>query len=173
MKTEGPTMKNIDGDHPTPTPEKTRGSRYFPLAIDLAGLRCLVVGGGRIGTRKALALVDAGAEVTVLSPDLSERLRESAQLGRIHWQRAGYEPAALEGRFMVVAATSDPALNLRIGREADARGILACVASSAADSRVIFPAVHRSETITITVHTDGRDCRRAKALRDAIAAELS
>ena len=147
--------------------------RYLPLAINLRGVRCLVVGGGRIGTRKALMLANAGANVTVLCPQISARLRERLEPERLEWRQGEYDASHLEGHTLVVAATDDSPLNLRIGRETEARGVLSCVVSCAASSRVIFPAVCRKNGVTLAVHTDGRDCRRSQAVRDRIAAALA
>jgi len=148
------------------------GPHYTTLGIDMAGLRCLVVGGGRIGARKAATLAAGGAEVTVLAPTISENLPELVAAGRVRWQQAEYDAALLSGFVLVVAATADEALNLRIAADAEGRGILSCNVSAAARSRVIFPALCREEGITVAVHSHGRSCRRSKEMRDEIAAFL-
>jgi siroheme synthase-like protein len=140
---------------------------FTPLAIDLTGLRCLVVGGGHVGARKALILANAGAEVTVLAPAISPSLQAAVDVGLVVWRQEEWRSPVDGGFFLVVAATSDPALNDRIGREV--RAPLACVVSSAAASRVIFPAVCVHRGLTVAVHSDGRDCRRSQQVRDRIA----
>ncbi len=149
------------------------GRRYLPLGVDVSNLPCLVVGGGRVGSRKALTLAEAGARVTVLAPEISESLREALESGDIAWERAVYHAESLEGQRLVVAATDDSALNIRIGGEADAQGILACVVSSGRSSRVIFPAVHRRGDLTVAVHSDGRDPVAARRTRDSLALLLA
>jgi len=168
MNTFGDTSATQARANDTPT----AAGRYLTLAVHTAGLRCLVVGGGRVGTRKALKLADAGAAVTVLAPEITGRLRRAVRLGRVHWRQAEYDPAELDDFLLVVAATSDAALNLRIGRDCEVRGSLSCVASSATSSRVIFPAEYDDGEITVAVHSRGRECRRSQQLRDDIAAEL-
>ncbi len=143
---------------------------YLPLGIDVAGLRCLVVGGGRVGARKALTLTAAGATVTVLSPKICQRLREPVEKGTIRWEQATYSRTCLDSFFLVVAATSDPALNVRISREAKDRNILFCVVSPGRLSRVIFPATHVQDGISVAVYSNGRDCSRSQKVRDEIAA---
>lgn len=145
-----------------------RTNRFLSLGVDLAGRPCLVVGAGRIGTRKALTLAEAGAEVVVVSPEASLDLDGPVRRGQVVWRRRKFDPGDLEHVFLVVAATPDSCLNAEIGREAAGRGILCCVSSSVAASSVIFPAVHTTDLVTVAVHTDGRDCRRAKRVRDAI-----
>lgn len=145
---------------------------YLTLGINVAGQRCLVVGGGRIGTRKAFTLVAADADVTLLSPTISAELQDLVVAGRLWWQQASYDASLAYGFLLVVAATDDPALNLRIASDADARGTLCCNVSAAARSRVIFPAVYADDRVTVAVHSDGRTCRLSRDLRDRIAAWL-
>ena len=148
------------------------GPHYTTLGINLAGLRCLVVGGGRIGARKASTLAAGGADVTVLAPTISENLPELAAAGRVRWQQAEYDAAILNGFVLVVAATADQALNLRIAADAEGREILSCNVSAAPRSRVIFPALYAEEGVTVAVHSHGRRCGLSKEIRDEIAAWL-
>ena len=154
---------------PAPRRGRAGGPRYLPLAIDLERLPCLVVGGGRIGTRKTLTLAEAGADVTVVAPEISAKLRRQVREGDVVWRQGVYDPALLDGFVLAVAATADLELNRRIRRDADARGILCCVVSPGKLSRVIFPAVHHDEQVTVAVHSDGRDCRLSQRVRDLIA----
>ena len=153
--------------------ERDPAARYVTLGINMAGLRCLVVGGGSVGTRKAQTLVAGGAGVTVLAPRISQDLQQAADAGRLQWLKSEYTAGGLEGFLLVVAATDDPALNLRIAADAEQRGILSCNVSAADRSRVIFPALLSDGEITVAVHSHGRSCRSSKDVRDAIAAWLS
>lgn len=148
------------------------GARYLSLGINVSGLPCLVVGGGRVGTRKALKLAEAGANVTVLAPEVSARLSRAIEEGAIAWLRDEYAPERLSGFVLAVAATDDPALNIRIGRDSAERRILCCVVSPSRFSRVIFPAVWRGDGLTVAIHTDGRDCARTREAREKVAAAL-
>jgi siroheme synthase-like protein len=132
-----------------------------------------VVGGGRIGTRKVLALTGAGARVTVRSPALTPTLARLARRGDLRWIRAVHRPGRLAAFRLVVAATDNPALNLRIGREAERRRLLFCSVKPGRASRAIFPAVFRVGGLTVAIHSDGRDCAASKRARDAIAAVLT
>jgi uroporphyrin-III C-methyltransferase/precorrin-2 dehydrogenase/sirohydrochlorin ferrochelatase len=147
------------------------GARYLPLAIDVHGLPCLVVGGGRVGTRRALKLAAAGAHVTVVAPDISVRLRRHAREGHVDWRPGGYDVGMLNGFILVVAATADRELNRRIRLDADARGVLCCVVSPGRLSRFIFPAAYHDGQLTVAVHSDGRDCRLSQRVRDRIASQ--
>ena len=107
MTTPLSVMKEgIDGRRPT-------ASTYLSLAIRTDDLSCLVVGGGRVGTRKAVAICRAGAKVTVLSPEITPRLQAMVDRGQI--DGAGQIMPWVHG-FRLVVAAADGALNRQIGR---------------------------------------------------------
>ncbi len=160
------TKEETDAQQPT-------AGAYLSLAVRVDDLSCLVVGGGRVGTRKATTLYRAGAKVTVLSPEISPRLRVMVDRGQIEWHQASYAPSRIHGFRLMVAATADQALNLQIGQDAENEGILSCVASSAESSHVIFPAVCSDGNVSVAVHSHGRDCRQSQAVRNRIAIWLS
>src|SRR5215470_14774028 len=100
--------------------------KLFPIFLKLEGRRCLVVGGGQVGTQKIAGLLDAGAQVTVIDPSPAVAVREF--LGaRVVWHERKYLPSDLDGVYLVIAATSDSAANQQIYDEAQRRGILANV----------------------------------------------
>lgn len=138
------------------------------LAIDLNGARCLVVGGGAVGLRKARVLREAGAVVVLAAPVLSEACRDWAETHSIRRITTRYREKLLRDLFLVVAATNDKDLNDRIAHDAAAHRILCCNTSSAETSQVIFPALWTEEKFTMAIHTHGNDCRLAKRTRDAM-----
>ena len=143
--------------------------RFLPVGLDVRRKNCLVVGGGGVGTRKALTLRRAGAIVTVISPAVAAELAEEIEAGRIRWLRDSFREEHLRGAFLVVAATDDEALNAAVVRLAAQSGTLVCDASSAERSAVIFGALLRHDDVTIAVFTDGRDPAQARRTRDQIA----
>ena len=153
-------------------PQDKEPARFFPVGLDLRERVCVVVGGGRIGTRKAFALMEAGAEVTVVAPEIGPELAETVGEGRVRWEKARAGEAHLDGAFLVAAASDDKALNREICRQAETRGILALNASDAGATRLAFGARHRTKGLTVAVFSDGRDPAGAKALRDRIAGML-
>ncbi|MEK7474188.1 MAG: bifunctional precorrin-2 dehydrogenase/sirohydrochlorin ferrochelatase [Candidatus Coatesbacteria bacterium] len=144
--------------------------RFTTLAVDLSRVACLVVGGGTVATRKVRTLVAGGARVTVVSPAVAPWIAALARRGLIALRRRPYAGTDVLGQRIVVAATDDPALNDRVGRAADRSGALACVASSARHSRLIFPAVVRHGRVTVAVHTGGRSPALSRTVRNAISA---
>jgi len=142
--------------------------RFLPVAIDVTGKRCLVVGGGSVGTRKALTLARAGARVTVVAPAVETELERAARDGQIGWVQGPFEPGQLADAFLVVAATDQESLNAEVVHVAAERGVLSCDASSAERSQLIFGALLERPDATVAVFTDGRDPAHARRLRDQI-----
>lgn len=151
------------------TGDSAQTMRFLPVGLDVHARSCLVVGGGDVGTRKALTLTRAGAVVTVVSPTVTGELAAQIEAGRLRWVKGSFAEEHLDGAFLVVAATDDEALNAAIARAAARSGALVCDASSAERSQVIFGALLAGDGVTIAVFTDGRDPARARRTRDQIA----
>ncbi len=143
--------------------------RFLPVGLDVQSKNCLVVGGGSVGTRKALTLTRAGAVVTVISPTVTGELTEQIEAGRIRWVKDSFREEHLSGAFLVVAATDDEAANAAVVRFAAQCGALVCDASSAERSQVIFGALLEGDDVTVAVFTGGRDPAQARRIRDQIA----
>jgi siroheme synthase-like protein len=142
--------------------------KYLPIGLNLRDRRCVVVGGGPVGTRKVTTLLAAGADVTIVAPLASDEVAGLAAGGRLRWLKREYQEGDLDGAFLAVATTDDDALNARLVRAAAEQGVLACDASSAPRSQVIFGALHFGEGITLAVFTDGEDPSLARRTRDRI-----
>jgi siroheme synthase-like protein len=141
----------------------------YPLMLDGDGLDAVVIGGGKVGTRKALALLDAGASVRVVAPAVSESLQNAAATnGRLTIRRGHYAVTDLGAAMLVVAATDDAATNAAIAADARAAGRLVNVASAPELGNCATPAVHRAGDIVVAVTTGGVP-RAAARIRDAIA----
>jgi siroheme synthase-like protein len=147
--------------------------RFLPVGLDVRDKRCLVVGGGSVGTRKVLTLHRAGAEVTVVSPAVTEELGGEIRAGRARWVEGVFRNEHLRGVFLIVAASDNEAVNAAVGQAAAEAGVLCCDASSADRSQVIFGALLEGEEATVAVFTDGRDPARARDTRDEIAQHVN
>jgi precorrin-2 dehydrogenase/sirohydrochlorin ferrochelatase len=146
--------------------------RYYPIYLDIRGRPCLVVGGGGVGTRKVKGLLDCGARVTLISTEASEELCALADAGAITWHRRRYDPADLQGVFLVIGATDDEALNRRLSADAEARRLLCNIADRPAACNFILPSVvHRGDLI-LAVSTSGRSPAFAKHLRRRLEGEF-
>ena len=93
----------------------------YPINLCLKGRRCAVIGGGKVAWRKSRALLAAGAQVTIISPELHPDLLEcAAQSPACRWYKAVYAPGLLEGFFLVFCAADDRRVNQQAAREAGA-----------------------------------------------------
>jgi uroporphyrin-III C-methyltransferase/precorrin-2 dehydrogenase/sirohydrochlorin ferrochelatase len=155
----------------------TSSAGGYPLLLDLAGRRVVVVGGGPVAARRARGLLDAGADVTVVAPWLCEDLADRAADGSLAWAPRDYAgPDDLAEAWLVHTATGDAGTDAAVRRDADAARVL-CVDAGAGDrGSAQVPAVARVSTPDgpVTVAVNGhRDPRRAQRVRDAVAAGLA
>lgn len=107
--------------------------QLYPVALDVRGKTCVVVGGGAVGLRKALGLAEAGADVLVVAPKASEKLQGYVEEGRFRYVKASFEPIHLNGAFLVVAATDRPDVNTAVAHAAKTQGALLNLAAPAGE----------------------------------------
>jgi precorrin-2 dehydrogenase / sirohydrochlorin ferrochelatase len=143
---------------------------FYIACLKLSGRRCVVVGGGEIGLEKVEGLLACDGEVRLIAPDAIEPLRELAAEGSISWERRGYAGARdLEGVFMVVAATGDTDVNIRVYEDAERRAMLVNVVDVPPLCNFILPAIIRTGPLAIAISTAGASPALAKRIRDEIA----
>jgi siroheme synthase-like protein len=109
--------------------------------------------------------------VTLVAPDAIEPLQVLAGEGSISWERRAYEPADLEGTFMVIAATSDSEVNIGIYEDAEKRAMLVNVVDVPPLCNFILPAIIRTGPLAIAISTAGASPALAKRIRNEIADE--
>jgi siroheme synthase-like protein len=140
----------------------------FPIALHGERITAVVVGGGSVGTRKALALAEAGAQVTVVSPNVTALLEEAERSRRITIVREAYHNDQLDRATLVVAATSSREVNAQIALDANSRGKLVNITDHPDEGNFHTMALHRSGDVTIAVSSGGVPGAAAR-IRDAIA----
>ena len=142
--------------------------RYYPINLDIRDRRCLVVGGGAVGTRKVNTLLQCGADVTVISPRATAELLELAKAGTITLRKRGYHSDDLEGIFVVIGATDDENLNRQVSEDAEARNLLCNIADRPAVCNFILPSIVHRGDLVITISTSGKSPALAKNLRKTL-----
>lgn len=140
----------------------------FPIALHGERLKAVVIGGGPVGTRKALALAEAGAQVRVVSPEITPALRDAEQARTLTILRDSYRAQQLEGATLVVAATDSREVNAQIALDAQVRGKLVNITDFPDEGNFHTMALHRSGDVTIAVSAGGVPGAAAR-IRDAIA----
>ena len=137
----------------------------YPVFLDLHDVAVLVVGGGRIGARKAEGLAAAGARVRLVAREVSEHVDRST----IDDLRArAFEPGDLDGVRLVVTATGDEQVDAAISERARASGVWTNAADQPVDCEFILPAIARRGRVTVAVSTDGASPALARDLRNVI-----
>jgi siroheme synthase-like protein len=142
--------------------------KTYPLFALLEDRACLVVGGGAVGERKVQDLLRAGAKVTVVSRDLTPRLTELADAGRILFIQGDFDPRHLEGVTLVVGATDDQEVNRRVSLASQARGLFVNIVDEPELCTFIVPAQMRRGPLTIAVSTGGASPALARQLREEL-----
>jgi len=142
--------------------------RYYPVHLDIQNRNCLVVGGGAVGTRKVVTLLDCGAQVTVISPVVSHQLRDFAKSGLIKLRQRPYQSGDLDGMFLVIGATDDEGLNRRISSDAEHRNTLCNIADRPEVCNFILPSIVQRDDLVITISTSGKSPALAKKLRKTL-----
>ncbi len=145
---------------------------YYPVYLKLDGKKCLVVGGGKVAERKVRSLLESGARVFVVSPELTDWLEEAALKGTITVIRRNYTTTDLENAFLVIGATDVPVINRRVARDCHDRNILVNIVDSPADCNFIVPAVFRQGSLSISISTDGKSPMLARRIREKLETEF-
>jgi uroporphyrin-III C-methyltransferase/precorrin-2 dehydrogenase/sirohydrochlorin ferrochelatase len=143
---------------------------YLPIFLDIRDRPCLVVGGGEVAARKADLLLRAGGRVTVLAPHLCPTLQRRHLAREIQYRQSSFEEEALQGIFVVVAATSDETANARIAQAARARGIPVNVVDHPESCTFVFPSIIDRSPVLIAVSTGGASPILSRMLRTQLEA---
>jgi siroheme synthase-like protein len=140
----------------------------FPIALHGERLTAVVIGGGSVGTRKALALLEAGARVRVVSPEVTSDLADAERARRLSIVRESYRAGQLDEATLVIAATDSREVNAQVALDAHSRGKLVNITDFPDEGNFHTMALHRSGDVTIAVSAGGVPGAAAR-IRDAIA----
>ena len=146
---------------------------YYPVLLDLAGRRCVMVGGGIIAQRRVESLLATGAHVIVISPRLTPALATLFAEGRIEHEPRAYREGDLAGADLAFVATDKGEVNAAVAREARARSIWLNAADDPARCTFILPALVRRGDLTVAVATGGASPALARAIREELEAYLT
>lgn len=147
--------------------------RYYPVFLDIAGKPVVVVGGGEVALRKVEALLDAGAQVTVVSPALDPELEALVAERRLRHIPRGYSPGDLEGYVVAIVGTDDSSVNAAVAREGKQRRVWVNAVDDPANCDFIMPGIVRRGDIILAVSTSGNSPAMARKLREDLERFLS
>ena len=146
------------------------GPDYYPVSLDVRGRPVLVVGGGTVAARKASGLLECGATVTVVAPDIGPAMDELAALLSI--ERRAYASGEAAGYRLVLTATGRPEVDAAVARDAEAAGVWVNSADDRDNCTFILPSVHRDGAVSVAVSTGGTSPALASWLRRQVAHDL-
>jgi precorrin-2 dehydrogenase/sirohydrochlorin ferrochelatase len=147
--------------------EREMRMEYYPVHLQLQGKKAVMIGGGKVAERKIEGLLAAGAEVTVISPALTERLHGFVREERVIWKEKLFTSEDIESAFLIIAATNDEEVNLTVKKAASHNQLLS-LSDNPEESTFILPSVIRKGKLMITVSTSGASPILAKKIKQEI-----
>lgn len=145
---------------------------YLPIFCRLDNKPVLLVGGGEVAQRKVRLLLDAGAQLTVVAPELDPELAELAANGSIEWLAGEFAPAQLAGKWLVVAATDRREVNALVYQSANQARIFANVVDDPKRSSFIMPSIIDRSPLMVAISSGGKAPVLARLLREKLEAML-
>ena len=143
---------------------------FYIACLRLSGRRCLVVGGGDVGLEKVEGLLACDADVTLVAPAAHPELEALSREGSITWFEREYQRDDLDGKLIVIAATDDTDVNIRVFDDAEARAMLVNVVDVPPLCSFILPAIVRTGPLAIAISTAGASPALAKRMKREISA---
>jgi siroheme synthase-like protein len=142
--------------------------KAYPVFFDLTQRPCVVIGGGVVAERKVAGLVEAGAAVTIISPDLTPSLQQQADDGVVRYVARRYQSGDLIGFFLAFTTTGDALVDTTIFTDGRAAGVLVNSADDPARCDFFLPAVIRRGDLAIAVSTGGTSPALARVMREEL-----
>lgn len=144
----------------------------LPIFLNLDGRPCLLVGAGTVALEKIGSLLKAGARLRVIAPEAREEVRQLARQGKLEWIQKVFEPADLEGCFVVITATDSGEVNSAVYEAAFERGIPCNSVDDIPNCDFFFGSVVSRGDLQIAISTAGESPALAQRLRREIDEQL-
>ncbi|RKS85778.1 uroporphyrinogen-III C-methyltransferase /precorrin-2 dehydrogenase [Orbus hercynius] len=145
---------------------------YLPIFCKLTNRDCLLVGGGEIAERKARLLLDAGANVIVNAPEFNEQFQCWANQQQLTLIQRDFDPELVTGKWLIIAATNDEALNFSISEVAEKQHVFCNVVDAPQSASFIMPSIIDRSPIIVAVSSGGKAPVLARLLREKLEALL-
>ena len=149
-----------------------KNKQYFPLFMDISDKKIVVVGAGKIAARRVKTLVDFGAAIVVVAPQISPELEQLEQEHKITIIRREYQREDIYDAWMVLATTDNHKLNEEIYSVAKCLGALVNVASNREKCDFHFPGIVKKDSYVVGMNASGKDHHGAAVLREKISEVL-
>ncbi|MDG4656858.1 NAD(P)-binding protein [Ectobacillus antri] len=139
----------------------------YPITVRMEGKKVVVAGGGKVASFKIRLLLEAKADVTVVSKELCSPIRELVETSRVHWIQGTYKRSDFKDAFLIIAATDDKDINIRIEQEASEHQLVNVI-TDPERGNCHFPATLKQGKLLIAVSTGGASPKLAKHIRNQL-----
>ena len=143
-------------------------SDYYPVYLNLKGRQCVIFGGGGVAEGKISRLREAGARITVISPQVTPSIQAASQKGQLKWCDREYQDGDLQQAFLAIAATNKRSVNRKIFQEAERENVLINVVDDAPLCTFIAPSIVERGLVTLAISTAGASPALARKLRESL-----
>ncbi|PKB81798.1 MAG: hypothetical protein BZY88_05725 [SAR202 cluster bacterium Io17-Chloro-G9] len=143
-------------------------SEFYPVYLNLKDRSCVIIGGGRVAEGKLSKLREAGAKITVISPQVTQEIRMAAREGQLEWCEREYHEGDLQRAFLAVAATNVRSVNQQIFQEAERHNVLLNVVDDTPLCTFIAPSIVERGPVTLAISTAGASPALARKLRESL-----
>ena len=142
--------------------------KYYPINLDLKDKKCIVIGGGEVAQRKVETLLEVGAVVWVISPQVTDKLHHLANQAVISCYQRDYHTGDLHGAFMAIGATDNQQVNRQVARDAAAANILVNIVDQPLLCNYIVPASVIRGELVISISTGGNSPALSRHIRQQL-----
>ena len=146
--------------------DNTSALPYFPMFIQLTGKKIVVIGAGTKAARRVTSLLDFGADIYIIAPEISEEIKNLSKAAKsnIHLFERNYKTIDCSNAFWVIAATNNRKINHQIGIDSKQNGAFATISYAKEESTVYFPGIAKEDNVVVGITTGGRDHSLAKKI---------
>lgn len=145
---------------------------HYPIHVKMEGMLCAVIGGGEVAQRKVGTLLECGAIITIISPEITPLLAEWTEQGKINWKRELYQGQDLSPYFFIVAATNHRHVNYSVYEQAKRTKAFINIADRPDLCNYIVPSTVKRGRLVISVSTSGASPSLASKLRRRLEREF-
>lgn len=147
-------------------------NNLYPIFMKIENMPCLVIGGGTVAMQKIRQLLDADANVTVISSKASAVIKESASMGKITFKERVFMKGDCRGYFLVIGATDDHRVNKQVYDDSRNENIPVNIVDTPELCTFYLGSVHKEGDLKIAVSTNGKSPTLGKIIRDSIKSQF-
>lgn len=141
---------------------------YYPIYLNLMDKKAVMIGGGKVAERKVKGLIEAKADITIVSPELTEKLHHYYLQGTITWKKKTFSADDILDAFLIITAVNDAKVSLAVKKAANPNQLLN-LADHPEESNFILPSVYKQGKLNISISTSGASPILAKKIKQNLS----